>query len=449
MGHATITVQARDASGHNLTMGGDAVMLSTNHGALSAVTDNNNGTYTATLSDDTVGFDVIAGTINGQELRQGGVRFVPAPSCTVRGGFETCVYTAVGFAGWLVPDGLTSPTVSVEARGASGGDGAGSIYQVIWDLTEARGGLGVDALGDVTVSPGDQLLLEIGGHGANGDMSSQFHVDGGFPDGGGAFPSGGTGGGSSHAEVVRSGESQLHDLMFAAGGGGGGSVGGRSYEAYYIGLGGQPSPRGGEGGDADSAGQPGADGNGDPYGGCPLVSGGNRGETGFAVWGGSGAGGAGGARGATTCTTGDSPDFNGENGGPWNGGTDGGSGGWGASLFGTSGDGGGGGGGFFGGGGGGTGGNDEFLFPEDPAHLYDFAAGAGGGGGGVPWSTSLVTNGLQARRRPRRRLDQPDVRSRRHHSAGHDDRFPPDDPRARPTRRSRQRHGRRGERLDH
>ena len=51
---STITVQLEDAAGNDLIAGGDTVALSTTGGTLSAVTDNHDGTYTATL---TLGFE--------------------------------------------------------------------------------------------------------------------------------------------------------------------------------------------------------------------------------------------------------------------------------------------------------------------------------------------------------------------------------------------------------
>jgi hypothetical protein len=65
---STITVQLVDASGNNLTTGGDAVVLATDLGTLSGVTDNGNGTYTATITSDTVGTATITGTVNGNAI---------------------------------------------------------------------------------------------------------------------------------------------------------------------------------------------------------------------------------------------------------------------------------------------------------------------------------------------------------------------------------------------
>src|SRR5207244_1537792 len=47
---ATVTVAASDAAGNNLTLGGDTVQLDATAGTLSPVTDQHDGTYTATLT---------------------------------------------------------------------------------------------------------------------------------------------------------------------------------------------------------------------------------------------------------------------------------------------------------------------------------------------------------------------------------------------------------------
>ncbi len=47
---SVITVQLKDDSGTNITTGGETIAMTTSKGMLSAVTDNNNGTYTATLT---------------------------------------------------------------------------------------------------------------------------------------------------------------------------------------------------------------------------------------------------------------------------------------------------------------------------------------------------------------------------------------------------------------
>ena len=66
---STVTVQAKDANSNNLQDGGDAVVLATTLGALGAIADNNDGTYTATLTAGVVaGTATITGTINGAAI---------------------------------------------------------------------------------------------------------------------------------------------------------------------------------------------------------------------------------------------------------------------------------------------------------------------------------------------------------------------------------------------
>lgn len=63
---ATVTVQAIALDDTNLTAGGDNIVLATTLGSLSAVTDNDDGTYTATLTSSTLqALSIITGTLNG------------------------------------------------------------------------------------------------------------------------------------------------------------------------------------------------------------------------------------------------------------------------------------------------------------------------------------------------------------------------------------------------
>ncbi len=66
---ATLTVQLKDQHGNNRTSGGANVVLNTTGGTLSAVTDNSNGTYTATLTaPSTIGSATVSGTVGGTAL---------------------------------------------------------------------------------------------------------------------------------------------------------------------------------------------------------------------------------------------------------------------------------------------------------------------------------------------------------------------------------------------
>ncbi len=76
---STLTVQLRDQYGNALSTGAGTVALSTTAGTLSAVIDNGNGSYTATLTAPTVtGSATVSGTLNGSPLAgTATVAFVP------------------------------------------------------------------------------------------------------------------------------------------------------------------------------------------------------------------------------------------------------------------------------------------------------------------------------------------------------------------------------------
>ncbi|WP_409028841.1 DUF2341 domain-containing protein [Gracilimonas sediminicola] len=66
---STITVQAKDAYGNNVTTGGATVVLSTDEGSIGGVTDNSDGTYTATLTSSTsTVVAIVSGTLNGNTI---------------------------------------------------------------------------------------------------------------------------------------------------------------------------------------------------------------------------------------------------------------------------------------------------------------------------------------------------------------------------------------------
>lgn len=66
---SAITVQLKDQYGNNLTASGGTVTLATTLGSISAVTDNGNGTYSATLTSSTsTGIASISGKLAGSDL---------------------------------------------------------------------------------------------------------------------------------------------------------------------------------------------------------------------------------------------------------------------------------------------------------------------------------------------------------------------------------------------
>ncbi len=68
IGTSDITVTSKDQFGNVRTAGGDTVTLDADNGDLSAVTDNVNGTYSATLEDTVTRTDTVSGTINGDPI---------------------------------------------------------------------------------------------------------------------------------------------------------------------------------------------------------------------------------------------------------------------------------------------------------------------------------------------------------------------------------------------
>ncbi len=103
-----ITVLLRDQSGAPLLFGGHQVALNTTGGTLGTVSDEGNGTYTATLTAPTVvGTASITGTVDGDPI--GGsttVQFVPGPASPRTSTIETD-------PSFLNADGTSTSTVTV------------------------------------------------------------------------------------------------------------------------------------------------------------------------------------------------------------------------------------------------------------------------------------------------------------------------------------------------
>jgi hypothetical protein len=149
------------------------------------------------------------------------------PVCTCINGFagSTC-QTQVGpltfrFTGaqqtWLVPEGVH--TVTVDARGGSGGDGwnvdgGGSVKGI--------GGNGGQVQATLAVTPGETLEIFVGGAGMN---ATTLPGSGGYNGGGNGAdsPFGYAGGGGGGATDLRRGGVALTDRIIVAAGGGSGS----------------------------------------------------------------------------------------------------------------------------------------------------------------------------------------------------------------------------------
>jgi hypothetical protein len=219
-----------------------------------------------------------------------------------RAGAITVTFSFTGAAQtFTVPAGVTS--ITIDALGAQGGSG-GSFSPGVG----GAGGLGGEAQATISVLPGTNLQVNVGGQG------------GGI--GAGAAQAGGGGGASD----VRSGANTLGDRLVVAGGGGGGGgatnatagVGGPGGGTTGGGGGGSSCGSGGGGGGTQSGGGAGGTGSnpGNPgslgQGGTPAgtLTGGaggfNGGATGGPPTGGGGGGGGyyGGGGGDTSCAAG-------------------------------------------------------------------------------------------------------------------------------------------------
>jgi uncharacterized Zn ribbon protein len=108
-----VTATIRDANG-NLTSGGANVVLSTNLGTLSSVTDNSNGTYTAVFTASvTTGIATISGTVNGQNL--------PTATVTMGAGVASTATTTIDASPTsIVANGTSTSTITVRLRDAEG-----------------------------------------------------------------------------------------------------------------------------------------------------------------------------------------------------------------------------------------------------------------------------------------------------------------------------------------
>ena len=130
---STITVQLKDALGNNLTGSGGTVALSTTAGSLSSVTDNANGTYTATLtSSTTAGTASVTGTLNGSAIASSAsVTFTPGPATQYLVGSSS-----------YGPVAGNSVTITAQLADANGNAVSTSGLTVNWSKTGAGGSLG-------------------------------------------------------------------------------------------------------------------------------------------------------------------------------------------------------------------------------------------------------------------------------------------------------------------
>ena len=114
---STITVQAKDAQGNNLISSGGTVTLADNSttAILSGVTDLNNGTYTATISNTAAETVTISGTIAGNTISSGN------PTITFTPGLVSALHSTISVSlTSVISDGNASSTITVQAKDTQG-----------------------------------------------------------------------------------------------------------------------------------------------------------------------------------------------------------------------------------------------------------------------------------------------------------------------------------------
>ncbi|MFB2119968.1 filamin/ABP280 repeat domain-containing protein [Parapedobacter sp. 2B3] len=134
-GNSTITVQLKDAAGNNLAASAGTVALSTTIGTLGTVTDNNNGTYTATLTSTATGTATITGTLDGIPITDDATVMIGPGAVAV----ATTTITAVPTS--MTTDG--SSIITVQLKDAAGNNLAASAGTVALSTT-------IGTLGTVT-----------------------------------------------------------------------------------------------------------------------------------------------------------------------------------------------------------------------------------------------------------------------------------------------------------
>ncbi|HJR54260.1 MAG TPA: invasin domain 3-containing protein [Gemmatimonadota bacterium] len=178
---STITVELRDASGTPLIAGGDAVQLSTTAGALGSVSDNGNGTYTATLTaPSTAGTATISGTVNGNAINDTAVvtftavasalEFVQQPTNEQAGAPISPAITvrAVDGAGTTVTSFSGNVTIAIGTNPAGG---------TLSGTTTVAAINGVATFGNLSINrTGTGYTLAASSASLSGDVSAAFAI---------------------------------------------------------------------------------------------------------------------------------------------------------------------------------------------------------------------------------------------------------------------------------
>lgn len=144
VGTSAIIVQLRDAFNNALTAGGDTVTLATTSGSIGVVTDSGNGSYTATLTANSVGTAAISGTVNA-------VTITDTATVTITAGGPGALTSTVEVSGASIVAGSGSSTITVTVRDAASNPIAGSAVAIAATgtnntITQASGSTDVNGI---------------------------------------------------------------------------------------------------------------------------------------------------------------------------------------------------------------------------------------------------------------------------------------------------------------
>ena len=169
---STITVQTRDQFGFNETSSAGTVALATNRGSLSQVTDNHNGTYTATLTSSTAfGPATVTGTLNGSPIGGPGTLFFNQVASTTLSAFGTPT------PGTIAADGTSTSTITLQVKDLAGGNFAGNagIVTVSTTLGSFAGGCTTNCPAQFTGNGGYSATLVAGVNGGTATITGAIN----------------------------------------------------------------------------------------------------------------------------------------------------------------------------------------------------------------------------------------------------------------------------------
>ena len=150
----TLIVQAKDANGNNLTSGGATVTItkSSGNGSISSVTDNSDGTYTATVTAPTeTGSGVFVATIGGSPVQSGTGSQTQSTINYIAGTASKLAFT--GQPSNTTAGANISPAITVAVEDASGNViTTDNATQVTLAITSGTGTTGAVLSGTKTVT---------------------------------------------------------------------------------------------------------------------------------------------------------------------------------------------------------------------------------------------------------------------------------------------------------